>query len=112
MKNGLESDYYGLGSKHFFEEFIQKDSRKVVKIGVATHTPLQRGLEGISKDLQKKIIIVGQEYDQADYIFKNNISEVNSKLIKKYQIPKNFSKIYELKIDKIIIYEVYKLTKS
>ena len=112
IKNSFEGDYYGIGSKHFFEEFIQKDSRKVIKIGVASHTPLQRGLEGISKDLQKKIIIVGQEYDQADYIFKNNISEVNSKLIKKYQIPKNFSKVYQLKIDKIIIYEVYKLTKS
>ena len=40
MKNSFEGDYYGIGSKHFFEEFIQKDSRKVVKIGVASHTPL------------------------------------------------------------------------
>ena len=44
----------------------------------------------------------------ANYIFKNNISEVNSKLIKKYQIPDNFSKIYELKVDKVIIYEIYR----
>ena len=78
-------------------------------MAVASHTPLHRGLEGISIDLKKRIRVVGQEYRQADYIFKNNNSEVNSRIIKKYQIPKNFSKIYELKIDKIIIYEVYKL---
>ena len=53
--------------------------------------------------------MVGQEYSKADYIFKNNISEVNSKLIKKYEIPKNFHKIYELKIEKIQIYEMFKL---
>jgi hypothetical protein len=57
---------------------------------------------------KKKLNIIGQEYDKADYIFKNNISEVNSKLIKKYQIPNNFSKIYELEVDKVIIYEIYK----
>ena len=107
-KNNYEGDYHGIATKHFFEEFVQKDERKIINIAVASHTPLHRGLEAISKDLQKKINIIGQEYQLADYIFKNNISEVNSKLIKKYQIPKNFSKVYELKIDKIIIYEVFK----
>ena len=52
---------------------------------------------------------MGQDYQYADYIFKNNISEVDSKLNNKYDIPKNFSKIFELKINKLIIYEIYKL---
>ena len=110
-KNSYEGDYYGLATKHFFENIIQKDKREIVNVAVASHTPLQRGLEAISLDLKKRIRIVGQEYHLADYIFKNNISEVNSNLINKYQIPKNFSKIYQLQIDKITIYEVFKLNK-
>ena len=51
----------------------------------------------------------GDRSENADYIYKNNISEVNSFLNKKYEVPKNFSKIYELKINKIKIYEIYKL---
>ena len=79
---------------------------------MASHTPIQRGLEAISNQFRNKFVIVGQEYNKADYIFKNNISEVNSNLVKKYQIPKNFSKIHELKIDKIVIYEMFKITAN
>jgi hypothetical protein len=108
-KNNFEGDYHGLSAKHFFEKIDKLDSRKKLKIAVASHTPLQRGLESFSINLQKKFEIVGQEYQSSDYIFRNNISEVNSKLNNKYEIPKNFSKIYEHKINKISIYEIYKL---
>ena len=97
-----------MASKHFFEKIIFEDDREIINIAVASHTPIQRGLEGISFKFKKKLNIVGQEYNIADYIFKNNISEVNSNLIKKYDIPKNFSKMYELEVDKVIIYEIYK----
>ena len=107
-KNSYEGDYYGLGSKNFFEKIIKIDKSKIIKIAIASHTPLQRGLVAIPKVYRNKFVIVGQEYSQADYIFKNNISEVDSKFIQKYQIPKNFNKIYELKIDNIIIYEIFK----
>ena len=70
---------------------------------------MQRGLEGISSNLKSRFDVVGQEYQLADYIYKNNISDVNSKLNKKYEVPKNFSKIYELKINKTLIYEIYKI---
>ena len=52
--------------------------------------------------------MVGQEYELAKYIYKNNISEVNSILNKKYEVPLNFSKVYEKKIGKLIIYEIFK----
>jgi hypothetical protein len=109
LKNSFEGDYHGISSKHFFLKISKIDERKIIKVAVASHTPLQRGLEGISPVLRKKFEIVGQEYHSADYIYKNNISEVNSRLNKKYEVPKNFSKIYELKINKIKIYEIYKL---
>ena len=107
-KNLYEGDFHGLAVKHFFKEIFSISKKNIINIGVASHTPIQRGLESFPEKLEKKLNIVGQEYTKADYIFKNNISEVNSKLIKKYHIPNNFSKIYELEVDKVIIYEIYK----
>ena len=107
--NGFEGDYYGISTKHFFNKILEIDKREKIKIAVASHTPLQRGLEAFPVNIQKKFEIVGQEYAKADYIYKNNISEVNISLNKKYEIPKNFSKIYEFNIKKLLIYEVYKL---
>lgn len=109
--NGFEGDYYGLSSKHFFSNLDILDNRKKIKIAVASHTPLQRGLEVFTKTFQNKFTIVGQEYQMADYIYKNNISEVNPKLNNKYKIPPNFSKIYEYNIKKLKVYEVYKKNK-
>ncbi len=111
-KNKYEVDYHGLAAKHFFTKLLDIDSREKINIAVASHTPVHRGLESIQKNYRGKFNIVGQEYSKADYIFKNNISEVNSKLIKKYEIPKNFRKIYELKIEKILIYEMFKLKNN
>ena len=99
-----------IGLKKSISPFIPKNNtnKKIINVAVASHTPIQRGLESIQPKFRNRFIMVGQEYDKADYIFKNNISEVNSYLIKKYQIPKNFNKIYELKIDNVIIYEIFK----
>jgi hypothetical protein len=71
---------------------------------------LKRSKEFIDIELGKFINIVGQEYYKADYIYKNNISEVNSYLNKKYDIPNDFIKIEEFIIDGISIYEIYKKT--
>ena len=79
-----------------------------VNIGVASWIPLERSLALFDKTLKDKINIVGQDYENADYIFSNNITEVNSTINKKYQIPKNFKKIGEFVIEKTLIYEVYK----
>ena len=55
-KNSYEGDYYGLATKHFFENVIQKDKSEKVNVGVASHTPLQRGLEALSLDLKKRML--------------------------------------------------------
>ena len=79
----------------------------MVNIGVAW-VPIQRSLALFDDQIKKRINIVGQDYKNADYIFSNNITEVNSAINKKYQIPKNFKKIDELVIENILLYEVYK----
>ena len=106
--NGFEGDYYGISSKDFFEKISKIDDDNEIKIAVASHTPLYRGLEALELKERSKFIIVGQEYEMAKYIYKNNISEVDSILNKKYEVPKNFSKIYEKKIGKLTIYEIFK----
>ena len=62
----------------------------------------------MDEDKRKKFKVIGQDYKNADFIYKNNNSEVNSNLNKKYNIPNNFDKIYELKINGIKLYEIYK----
>ena len=57
---------------------------------------------------RKKIKIVGQEYQNADYIYTNFMSEVDKNSNDKYKIPNNFSKINEFILDNIKVYEVYK----
>ena len=113
-KNSFEGDYYGLSGKHFFLKLNSEYSEfkeKKLKIAVASHTPLHRSLEGVKFDIRKKFEVIGQNYQDADFIYKNNISEVNSKLNKKYNIPVNFVKIFELNLNGVIIYEIFKRIK-
>jgi len=110
-KNAFEGDYYGLSGKHFFLKLSAENKGKKMTIAVASHTPLHRSLEGIDSDLRKNFLVVGQEYEKADFIYKNNISEVNSNLNKKYNIPNNFVKIYELNTNGVKIYEIFKNLK-
>ena len=106
--NGFEGDYHGISSKDFFDKISEIDKDNEIKIAVASHTPLHRGLEALELKKRSKFLVVGQEYEMAKYIYKNNISEVDSILNKKYEVPKNFSKVYEKKIGKLIIYEIFK----
>jgi hypothetical protein len=103
-----EIDYYGLAGKKFFLFLHNSDKSDLINVAVASHTPLHRALEGLDNKMRKKFNVVGQEYKNADYIFKNNISEVNSRINMKYNIPNDFDKFKEFKINKILIYEVFK----
>ncbi len=97
-----------MGAKNFFLKISKENKGKIVNVAVASWTPIHRGLEGINLDLRENIKVVGQEYEFANYIYKNNISEVDHRLNKKYKIPENFNKIYELNIAGLKIYEIYK----
>ena len=107
-RNRFEGDYYGLATSKGLIEIIRVNKDKEsINIAVASHTPLQRAIEFLDPMDKKKINIVGQEYKIADYIYKNNIYEVDVNFNKKYLVPFNFKKISEFKIDGIILYEIY-----
>ena len=111
IKNSFEGDYYGLSGKNFFLRLNSEYKGSTIKVAVASHTPLYRALDAMDEDKRKKFKVIGQDYKNADFIYKNNISEVNFRLNKKYKIPNNFDKVYELKINGTKIYEIYKKIK-
>ena len=107
----FEIDYWGLSGKKFLEDLlILEKNKNLIKIGVASFMPLERSINLLDKKERKKIAIVGQDYQNADYLYSNFISEVDKRYNDKYEIPSNFTKIDDLILDNIRIYEVYKKT--
>ena len=108
-KNNYEIDYWGLAGVKFLEQILNDNKNKeLIKIGVASYLPLERSLKMIDKELSIRLKIVGQNYSNADYIFNNNISEVNKFVDDKYNIPKDFKLVDEFSINGFIMYEMYK----
>ena len=70
--------------------------------------PLERSTKLLSEKDKKKISIIGQNFQDADYFYTNFISEVDKNSDDKYKIPYNFSKIDELIINDTIVYQVFK----
>ena len=105
----FEVDYWGLTGKKFLEYilFLEKN-KKLIKIGTASFLPLERTTKLLSEKDRKKILIVGQNFQDADYLYTNFISEVDKNSNDKYKIPNNFSKIDEFILNSTIVYQVFK----
>ena len=67
---------------------VKKEGK--INVGVASWVPLERSLVLFENSEKKRINIVGQNFEQAEFIFSNNITEVNSNRNDKYKVPKNF----------------------
>lgn len=107
-KKDFEVDYWGLSGVKFLNEIAIREPKKdKIKIGVASYLPLERSLKMLDNKVSSKIEIIGQDYEKADYIFNNNISEVNKNFNKKYDIPNNFNLINEFFVNGFMIYQVY-----
>ncbi len=105
----FEVDYWGLSGKKFLEDILVLEKTKSsISIGVASFLPLERSIKMLDKNEGKKIQIVGQTFQKADYIYSNFISEVDKNFNDKYKIPSNFTKIDKFIIDGVLIYEVFK----
>ena len=109
VHNKFEVDYWGLTGKKSLEKILALEkNKKPIKVAVASFIPLERSLVLLSKEDRKKIIIVGQDYENADYIYTVFISEVDINGNDKYKIPSNFTKVDEFILDNIRIYEIFK----
>ena len=105
----FEVDYWGLTGKKFLEYIlVLEENNNHIKIATASYLPLERSVKLLSKKDRVKIQIIGQDYENADYLFTNFISEVDKNSNDKYKIPYNFNKIDEFIIDNITVYHVFK----
>jgi hypothetical protein len=114
IKNNLDIDYTGLSGIAFLKEIIKKEPGEYeIKIGINSWYPLWRMVELLDKKDQTRIkILKHDKRGEADYLYSNRIYDVDKRYYKKYDIPVEFKKIKEFKIDKTIIYEVYKKFKK
>ena len=105
----FEVDYWGLTGKKFLEYIlILEKNKNLIKIGTASFLPLERSTKLLSEKDRKKISIVGQNFQDADYLYTNFISEVDKNSDDKYKIPYNFTKIDEFILNNTIVYQVFK----
>jgi len=113
IKNNLDVDYTGLSGIAFLKEIIKKEPGEYeIKIGINSWYPLWRMVELLDKKDQTRIkILYHDKRSEADYLYSNRIYDVDKRYYKKYDIPVEFEKIKEFKIDKTIIYEMYKKFK-
>ena len=105
----FEIDYWGVSNKSSLEKiFLDNPNKDKIVIGVASFTDLYLSKKMLPNHMQKKIIISGQDFSNADYIISNNYFEINPKFNDKYVVPKEFTNYYKLKKNNIIIAEFYK----
>tara|TARA_X000001036_G_scaffold284067_1_gene263865 strand:- start:938 stop:1342 length:405 start_codon:yes stop_codon:yes gene_type:complete len=104
----FEVDYWSISGTNFLKYVLnaEKNSEKIL-IASASYGDLERSKKLLDKNSRNKILLVGQEFSKADYIYTNFASEVDKKFDNKYEIPSNFKKIYSLKVANIIVYDVY-----
>ena len=107
-KNSFDVDFIAISGRSALEWILKKDSNNLIKVASASWVPLNRSIEILDKEKRDLIKFVGQEYEKADYIYTNYISEVDKNLNKKYDIPINFIKIYDHVVDGLKVYTLYK----
>ena len=108
----FEIDYDGISGKKFLLEILALEKNKnIINIGVASWYPLNRSIKLLDKKDRKKINIVGQDFQKADYLYSNFTSEVDKNINDKYKIPSNFTTISKFILDDITVYEVFKKNK-
>ena len=105
----FEIDYWGVSNKDALEKIAKNNFKndKII-IGVASFTNLYLSKKMLPSDLKSKITISGQNYQDSDFIFNNNLFEINPKFDDKYTIPKIFKKHSSVKRGNILINEFYK----
>ena len=109
-KNNFQIDREGLTRLESIYKIlsIEKNRNKKIKIANASYLPFYRIKDGLAQKDKKRIIFVGQEYHEADYIYDNYVYEVNPEYNDKYDIPSNFKNVYELEINGVKMYKIYK----
>lgn len=111
--NNFQIDTPSLSRYHALNFILELENKKNKKIFVAnaSWTPMHNGKDMLDDKFKDKFIFVGQNYSQADYIYNNYIYKNDEKYNKNYNVPDNFLKIRDYKINNVLIYSVFKKKK-
>ena len=97
-------------NKHALLKILEFEKKETIYVAHASYNTLFRSLAVLEKKQRKRFIIVGQDYQKADYIVNDFNSEINKKINNKYKIPYDFKLFFSFYNNKIKIYEIYKKT--
>ena len=86
-------------------------NKEKIYVANASWTPMYNGKNMLEKHEQERLVFVGQEFKQADYIYTNYVFKSDEKYNKNYKIPEEFVKIKDFRIKNVLIYSVYKRRK-
>ena len=104
----FEIDYWGISNKYSLNQLAKNNfERDKITVGVASFTNLYLSKKMLEKKFGNKLVISGQDFDNADFIFNNNYFGTNPNHDDRYHIPENYKKYSELKKGKILINEFY-----
>ena len=107
--NHFVYDYWGLGNRLSLEKLINDENyEKPIKIATSSFTDLNKTKFIIEKDLRDKLIILGTEKENADFIFTNYYYNTAPNSEKKFLIPDNYHSIIRLEINGLLINEIFK----
>ena len=99
----------GVANTDALKKILKLDSdKKVYRVASASFVDLHLSKIMLGEKESKKIVILGQNYDNAEYVFNNFNYEVNTDFDDKYKIPSEFKKFFEIRRGNILINEVYK----
>ena len=108
-KNKFLIDREGLTRLHSINKILSfTDQQDNINIANASFIPYYRIKDVLIEKDKKRLNFVRGEYQKADYIYNNYVYEVDPLFNKKYDIPENFKKIYQLKINGVNMYEIWK----
>lgn len=110
IKGNLPIDYWGLGNKTSIDFLVIK--KNTFNISSSSFTPLSNLKYSNKKDFSysENIKFLGTQKknkNKSDFIFTNFYYNRDPKNVEKFKIPKNYKSYYKLKIDGIVVNEVF-----
>ena len=106
-KKNFDVDYWGLSNKNALEKISFKSSTNV-KVAVLGLANLEMSRKMLDKSERDKIIIVGENFEVADYIVSNSYFISDPRTTERYKKPESFILDEEITKGKIVINKIFK----
>ncbi len=106
----FDIDYWGLSNKDALKKISLKNEG-ITKVAVLGLANLEMSRKMLEKNKKNKIIIVGENFKEADYIVSNSYFVSNPKITKRYKLPNYFKLQQEIKKGNIVINKIFYNTK-